>query len=87
MKLKLTDKSITEFLTTAWKEGVIPYHAAVYEIMKAVREYTDAMAELAGTNSAIDDERKAALFLKHRAIAQDLQHKWITVGVGEPEEE
>ena len=39
------------------------------------RRYADA--ELAGTNSCIDDYRLALLFLKHRNIAKDLQRRWV----------
>ncbi len=43
------------------------------------RRYADA--ELAGTNSCVDDKRLAKLFLKHRMIAQELQYKYGGKGV------
>lgn len=54
---------------------------AITESLEAVREEIEerrnAHAELAGTNSCVDDKRLAKLFLKHREIAQDIQHKYI----------
>lgn len=47
--------------------------------IKELEERRYAAAELAGTNSCVDDERLARLFLKHREIAANLQHKWCPV--------
>ncbi|MCP3685364.1 MAG: hypothetical protein GY861_22160 [bacterium] len=44
---------------------------------KKLAERRFADAELAGTNSCVDDERRALLFLKHRKVASDLQRKWV----------
>jgi hypothetical protein len=59
MKLKLTEKGIVAYLKAADKRGIIARNLAVYDIVQALFEYTHAAAELAGTNSAIDDNRKA----------------------------
>lgn len=45
-------------------------------IIKELSERRFADAELAGTNSCIDDRRRALLFLKHRHVARKLQEKW-----------
>ena len=42
-------------------------------LYKVLEKYKYAAAELAGTNSAVDVERRAKLFMKHREIAQELQ--------------
>jgi len=44
-----------------------------------LEEYKSVVADLAGTNSCVNDGRKAKLFLKHRLSAQELQHKYIGV--------
>lgn len=43
--------------------------------MLNVKEYYDFCAELAGTNSCVDNKRKAKLFMKFRKMASDLQYK------------
>ena len=48
-------------------------------LLKELDERRYAHAELAGTNTAVDNPRLVALFRKHRKIAQDLQHKWTEV--------
>lgn len=49
----------------------------VQTIIQELHERRHADAELAGTNSCVDDERRALLFLKHRDLARKLQERWI----------
>jgi hypothetical protein len=50
---------------------------ALSSLLQEVEERRHADAEFAGTNSCVDDERRALLYLKHRNIARQLQEKWI----------
>ena len=46
-------------------------------IIKELEDRRNADAELAGTNSCVDNPQLATLFLKHRRVAQELQNKYI----------
>lgn len=54
--------------------------ARIDEIQAELQERRDADAELGGTNSSIDDKRRAELFIQARHVAQQLQEKWIARG-------
>lgn len=51
-----------------------PLEAQNAALQHALHQYQFAAAEFAGTNSAVDIERQAALFRKHREVFQDLQY-------------
>lgn len=62
-----------------WKRPLPPRKPQEISEELEARRYADA--ELAGTNSCVDDKRLAKLFLKHRMIAQELQYKYGGKGV------
>jgi hypothetical protein len=55
---------------------ITPANSSSDAIFAELEERRHAAAELAGTNSCVDDTRKALLFMKHRLAAQDLQRKY-----------
>ncbi len=53
--------------------------AVLAEVRAILSEYQNAAADFAGTNSCVDDNIKARLYMKYRKIFSDLQLKYIKI--------